>query len=344
MVPRSTLRRLAGVLLLAALGLPPALSAQAHADGVPGGRLAFEAGQQHARFSPVGLFSVGASATDVLSITPLVASGAQWGIGAPTWSPDGRRVAFARFVDGSPDIFVADADGGRERRITADPAWDYEPAWSPDGSRIAFMTNRFLSETDSGAVVATVAPDGSDLRRLTSERIIAGSPAWSPDGRWIAFSNVVGTTESRSVIWLMAADGSGERQVTSGPYDRDPAIAQPRGGRLRIAYTSRDSPEGEADILQVRVRVRGSLRAGRPRPLVADRAEEIDPAWSPDGRHLAFARFSSSPVPWSRLMLRDGRFGRERELLPGGGEGWALVWFQSPAWAPCAPGARSPDC
>ncbi len=350
MTPGLPARRRAGVRALACLVLLVAVApTSAEAQRPPGARLAFEAGPETTRWSPVGVYGITTRGADLRPIVPLVASGVRWAIGAPSWSPDGRRIAFARMVGASPDVFVANADGTDERQVTSDPAWDYEPAWSPDGTRIAFLTNRFFDGMRSGAVVATVAPDGTGVERVTSERIVAGSPAWSPDGRWIAVSSTTGPAEGNSAIWLVSADGRVEHQVTPGPYDRDPSIRSASRHRLRIAYAARPTEEGDADVVQVGVRVRGHVRAGRPRRLVADVAHEIDPAWSPDGRRLAFARYQAEPAAWSRLVLRGARTSREVELLPAAAPGAGLVWFQSPAWAPCgrtaaAAGTGPPVC
>jgi len=56
----------------------------------------------------------------------------------PAWSPNGLRLAFAGFRDGTPGIFVMNADGSALTRLTRSPSWDAHPTWSADGRRIAF--------------------------------------------------------------------------------------------------------------------------------------------------------------------------------------------------------------
>jgi Tol biopolymer transport system component len=73
----------------------------------------------------------------------------------PTWSPDGRRIAFESKRGGNFDIYVMNADGSGQRRLTQSGG---DPAWSPDGRRIAFVG-------DSGIYV--MHADGSGLRSLT---------------------------------------------------------------------------------------------------------------------------------------------------------------------------------
>lgn len=127
----------------------------------------------------------------------------------PDWSPDGRRVVFARWQDdanpfaNSMDIYVVNADGTGLRLLTRGPGDDASPAWSPDGKRIAFISTR------SGSYdVHVMRADGSDLHRLTRTGKPATAPAWSPDGNQIAF----GSGDGELVV--VNADGTGLRTLT----------------------------------------------------------------------------------------------------------------------------------
>ncbi|MCA1587105.1 MAG: peptidase S9, partial [Acidobacteria bacterium] len=66
----------------------------------------------------------------------------------PTWSPDGRRIAFSALTGGVSDLYVYDLTANRLERLTDDPYSDLEPAWSPDGQAIAFVTDRFTTNLD----------------------------------------------------------------------------------------------------------------------------------------------------------------------------------------------------
>jgi TolB protein len=60
----------------------------------------------------------------------------------PTWSPDGRKIAFVSFRDGNYEIYAMNANGGGQTRLTVSPSFEGQPVWSPDGTKIAFSTNR----------------------------------------------------------------------------------------------------------------------------------------------------------------------------------------------------------
>jgi TolB protein len=91
----------------------------------------------------------------------------------PTWSSDGRRIAFESKRGESSEIYVMNADGGGQRRLTREGEDGGDPAWAPDGRRIAFVG-------DNGVYV--IRADGLGLRRLTRSRDDR-FPGWVPAGR-----------------------------------------------------------------------------------------------------------------------------------------------------------------
>ena len=107
----------------------------------------------------------------------------------PSWSPDGKRIAFTSLRDGDPGIYVMDVDGRHPTRLTQSSNIDWLSAWSPDGAWIAFLSGPSLEGRRAASVhndVYIVQPDGGGLRRLTNDGLV-GTMAWSPDGRSIAF-------------------------------------------------------------------------------------------------------------------------------------------------------------
>ena len=125
------------------------------------------------------------------------------------WSPDGRKIAFTSERDGNPEIYVMNADGSAQTRLTNNTALDEAPDWSPDGTKIAFASNR-----DGNAEIYVMNADGSGQTNLTNHTTAFDIPDWSPDGAKIAFrSNRDGRSDA---IYVMnAVDGDGAAMGTT---------------------------------------------------------------------------------------------------------------------------------
>lgn len=135
---------------------------------------------------------------------------------SPRWSANGRKIVFTSRRDGNPEIYVMDADGGNQTRVTNDPAPDFNPSWSPDGQRIAFQ--RLGLATNIYDVYAVNA-DGSGLTNLTNGA--GGSePAWSPDGTKIAVI-------SGNNVFSINTDGTGRTKLTNYPVPSRDSYREP---------------------------------------------------------------------------------------------------------------------
>ena len=129
--------------------------------------------------------------------------------GVPSWSPDGKQIAFYSHRDGKDEIYVMNADGSGQKRLTNNLACDGEPSWSPDGKKIAFV-----SERDGNSEIYVMNADGTGQKRLTNNPASDGEPSWSPDGKQIAFYS---ERDGNYEIYVMNADGTGQKNLTNNP-------------------------------------------------------------------------------------------------------------------------------
>jgi Tol biopolymer transport system component len=239
---------------------------------------------------------------------------------APVWSPGGGRIAFLSRRDGGKEVYVVNADGSGQRRLTGDARFPAGPAWSPNGRQILFEGGPSLSG------VYVVNADGSGQRRLARS---GGAPAWSPDGRTIAFF-------SDSKIYLMNADGSEHRQLTRklwvwGGAGR--ALAWSPDGR-KLAFFGKGGPCPFCFNLWLVNSDGSGLRKLTGELWAAGSGGEggptFDPAWSPDGQMIAFVGFAGLTAGLGKaiyVVKADGS--RLRNLTPK-----PVGSYADPAWSP----------
>lgn len=188
--------------------------------------------------------------------------------GEPAISPDGARVVYVlRTVDREADrnrrcLWLA--EDGREAIQLTRGGGDSAPAWSPDGRWIAF-----LRAQDGPAQVWLLAAAGGEPRRLTTLPLAAGAPVWSPDGTRLAFAAPVDLDADPG------EDEAARKRRTNAPVRTERLVYKADGTGLLRGMRSHlfvvQVPDGELRRLTW-----GDWHASRP-------------AWSPDGRHLAWS-------------------------------------------------------
>ena len=155
---------------------------------------------------------------------------------APTWSPDGTRIAFDRLENGRDDLYVVNVDGSGLHQLTTG-VYDEDAAWSPDGTQIAFDG----SDRVGTQQIFVVDADGSDRRQLTrSASLYSVVPAWSPSDKEIAYTRAW-LPFGLHHVWVMNADGASNHQLTSGSLSQETPAWSPDG--QLIAYASGDGEE-----------------------------------------------------------------------------------------------------
>jgi Tol biopolymer transport system component/serine/threonine protein kinase len=195
-------------------------------------------------------------------------------------APSTSRIAFVTDRDGpdaagnlgNQEIYMMNADGTDQRRLTHENGLDFSPAFSPDGTRIAFTSQRA-----GGFDVFLMNADGTGQRQLTHFTELglgATEPTWSPDSKRIAFN----TRVKRIDIWAINVDGTGLVKLTDDPAGARSAAWSPDG--RKIAYNTRR--DGHADIFVM------DADGSNPVRLTVNDWGDNHPAWSRDGRHIAF--------------------------------------------------------
>jgi TolB protein len=193
----------------------------------------------------------------------------------PAWSPSGGQILYTSFMRDNPDLYIAPAGGGRPKRISSQRGMNTGGAWSPDGSKIALT----LSKDGNPEIYIISATDGSIVKRITNDKAIDTSPAWSPDGSQLAF---VSDRNGGPQIFVVSAGGGTPKQVsTNGSYNTTPTWS-PKAGAHVIAYTTRDG--GTYDIVTL------DLDANKLTRITQNEGQNEEPAFSPNGRAIAFAR------------------------------------------------------
>jgi hypothetical protein len=211
----------------------------------------------------------------------------------PAFSPLGRRIAFAS----RSEVWVMFEDGTSVRQVTVGPEPARDPTWSPEASAIAYARG-YAGDRD----LYSVGADGNGARQLTTGRHDDWAPAWGPSGA-IAFV--------RDGDIYLKARGRRARPLSGGAVDdRDP-VWSPDGRRIAFTRLGERAPvrKGKKRRRPARLRELWVMRANgsHARRLRKLPAAVSSPAWSPDGRSIAFA------------MGRIGRRGLYTVRTTGGG-------------------------
>ena len=248
----------------------------------------------------------------------------------PVWSPDGSKLAFLRKMNDVIELYVVNAEGSGERRISGEGISTSLPSWSPDGSRLLFGA-RDLETSNLGIVVVDVG--NGDSRTLLEDAYVA-SPVWSPDGSRIAFvRDDAGRPLPRVSLWVMRPDESDLVELADGLDSVSDVAWQPlrvgdpdlspgpdalakANGSIYYHVGGEDGPSWIESIQPDGSRRRVVLEG--------DPLSFAQVAWSPDGTRIAYR----NPLAEDRGIYMANSDGTEAvRLTDGANDGW-------PTWSP----------
>jgi len=229
---------------------------------------------------------------------------------SPSWSPDGKKLAYVSFEGKNSAIFVQDIKTGKRDKVAANKGINSAPAWSPDGSRLAMTLSK-----DGNTEIYIMHLASKSLQRITRNNAIDTEPNWSSDGKKLAFTSDRGGSAQIYEISVFG-DGKAKRLTFDGTYNARPRYSS--DGNFLTMVT------GEKGIYRIGIL---DLRSGYFDILTRARLDE-SPSFAPNdhmiiytttgARGTALAAVSADGQVHQRLVLQDGE-------------------VREPAWGPFLP-------
>jgi TolB protein len=228
---------------------------------------------------------------------------------SPSWSPDGKKVAYVSFEDRKPVIYVHELATGRRIALSNQKGNNSAPAWSPDGRKLAISLSK-----DGNTQIYSINADGTGLQRLTRGNTIDTEPQYSADGRYIYFTSDRGGNPQ---IYRMSAEGEQAEGVKRVTFKQG------------FVTSPRISPDGK--FLAYIANIGGAYRlyilnlATGDAQALTDGTSDESPSFAANGRYVLY----STKVGGKRVLAAVSVDGNSKQVLSIPGSD-----VRQPSWGP----------